>query len=142
MPTNKNALSAEIAKAIRDTRKKIYPHHGGARQFAQENGYSPQQWSQWERGARTPNKDNLERIDQAFSLYIDDFTSVIDIANYIYYKGKRNDKKVYSPIDTLYNKVDADDTMIKIRKREVINAISQINNCITIIRLYMDELLK
>jgi transcriptional regulator with XRE-family HTH domain len=56
------ALREVIAWRIAEARKNAYPHTGGLTKCAAEFGISPQQWSQYEGGHRSPEDQNLERI--------------------------------------------------------------------------------
>lgn len=64
-------LKKTIAENIRDCRKTKYPGRGGAKLCASEFGVSPQQWSPWERGMRTPDDDHMQRIADFFGVSVD-----------------------------------------------------------------------
>ena len=61
-----------IARNIRDCRQEKHPGRGGAKQCAEAfsrfigKNVSPQQWSPWERGMRTPDETRLEQIAAFF----------------------------------------------------------------------------
>ena len=59
-------LRDTIARNIRACRLKMYPGRGGGKKCAEAFGVSPQQWSPWERGFRTPDELHLERIAAYF----------------------------------------------------------------------------
>ena len=56
------ALREVIAWRIAEARKNAYPDRGSLTTCAAEFGISPQQWSQYESGHRSPEDHNLERI--------------------------------------------------------------------------------
>lgn len=56
------ALRGIIAENIRYCRERRFPGKGGGKQCALAFGVSQQQWSPWERGSRTPDEGNLEKI--------------------------------------------------------------------------------
>lgn len=60
-----------IGRNIRDCRKKKFPGRGGAKQCALAFGVSPQQWSPWERGGRTPDESRLEQIAGFFGVTVE-----------------------------------------------------------------------
>ncbi len=55
-------LREVIAWRIAEGRRSAYPHRGSLTKCAAEFGVSPQQWSQYESGHRSPEDHNLERI--------------------------------------------------------------------------------
>lgn len=57
-----------IAKNLRDCRMKKYPGRGGAKKCAEMFGVSPQQWSPWERGLRTPDELRLTQLADFFDV--------------------------------------------------------------------------
>ncbi len=57
-----NELRHIIAENIRAARMKKYPGRGGGKKCAEALGVSPQQWSPWERGMRTPDEFRLRQI--------------------------------------------------------------------------------
>ncbi len=63
-------LRASIAANIRSERLKKYPGRGGGKQCAKDFGVSPQQWSPWERGKRTPDELRLEAIAEFFGVTV------------------------------------------------------------------------
>ena len=65
-------LRETIARNIRECRMKKYPGRGGAKKCAEDFGVSPQQWSPWERGQRTPDETRLESIAQFFKITVED----------------------------------------------------------------------
>ena len=66
------ALRETIARNIRNCRLTKYPGRGGGKQCAEAfsryigKNISPQQWSPWERGMRTPDETRLEQIAAFF----------------------------------------------------------------------------
>ena len=64
-------LRQTIAANIRECRLKNYPGHGGAKQCAEAFGVSPQQWSPWERGMRTPDELRLSQIADFFDVSVE-----------------------------------------------------------------------
>lgn len=67
-----NELREIIAWNIRDCRRKRFPRRGGSKQCAEEfslfvdGNISPQQWSPWETGKRTPDESRLDQIARFF----------------------------------------------------------------------------
>lgn len=61
-------LRETIAANIRNCRAKKFPGRGGGKQCAEAFGATPQQWSQWERGRRMPDKTRLEKIAAFFDV--------------------------------------------------------------------------
>ena len=59
-------LRAIIALNIRQCRLEQFLDRGGGKKCAEAFGVSPQQWSPWERGMRTPDEERLERIAKFF----------------------------------------------------------------------------
>ncbi len=57
-----------IAANIRMERVKKYPGRGGSKQCAAAFGVSPQQWSPWERGMRTPDELRLAQLAEFFDV--------------------------------------------------------------------------
>lgn len=66
-------LRQTIAKNIRQCRLDKYPGRGGGRKCAEEFGVSPQQWSPWESGKRTPDELRLEQIAVFFGTTVEWF---------------------------------------------------------------------
>lgn len=64
-------LRNTIARNIRECRKKKYPGRGGSKKCAEEFGVSPQQWSPWECGKRTPDEDRLAKIARFFDVDVE-----------------------------------------------------------------------
>lgn len=64
-------LKATIARNIRDCRMKKYPGRGGGKKCAESFGVSPQQWSPWERGMRTPDELRLMQIAEFFDVTVE-----------------------------------------------------------------------
>lgn len=64
-------LRETIARNIRNCRLRKFPGRGGAKKCAEEFGVSPQQWSPWERGGRTPDEDRLEAIAMFFGVTVE-----------------------------------------------------------------------
>ncbi len=61
-------LRKNIAANIRNCRRARYPKWGGSRRCAVEFGVSPQQWSQWERGAHMPDEFRMKEIADFFGV--------------------------------------------------------------------------
>lgn len=57
-----------IAANIRELRMKKFPGRGGAKKCALAYGVSPQQWSPWERGTRTPGEMHLNQLAEFFEV--------------------------------------------------------------------------
>jgi transcriptional regulator with XRE-family HTH domain len=64
-------LRKTIAKNIRESRMRKYPGRGGSKKCAEEFGVSPQQWSPWERGRRTPDETRLTRIAEHLGVTVE-----------------------------------------------------------------------
>ncbi|MCC8107472.1 MAG: helix-turn-helix transcriptional regulator [Planctomycetes bacterium] len=64
-------LRRTIANNIRLCRLKSFPGHGGAKRCAEALGVSPQQWSPWERGYRTPDEMRLKQIADLFNVTVE-----------------------------------------------------------------------
>lgn len=60
-----------IANNIRQCRLRKYPGWGGSKRCAEALGVSPQQWSPWERGKRTPDEYRLALIAEHFGVTIE-----------------------------------------------------------------------
>lgn len=60
-----------IAANIRACRMRKFPGRGGGKKCAETFGVSPQQWSPWERGMRTPDETRLEQIAQFFNVTVE-----------------------------------------------------------------------
>jgi transcriptional regulator with XRE-family HTH domain len=68
MSLNPQELRAIIAANIREMRMKKFPGRGGAKKCALSYGVSPQQWSPWERGTRTPGEAHMHRLSAFFQV--------------------------------------------------------------------------
>lgn len=66
-----NELRETIARNIRDCRMKKFPGRGGGKKCAESFGVSPQQWSPWERGMRTPDEQRLSQIADFFGVTVE-----------------------------------------------------------------------
>lgn len=66
-----NELRETIARNIRDCRMKKFPGRGGGKKCAESFGVSPQQWSPWERGMRTPDELRLSQIADFFGVTVE-----------------------------------------------------------------------
>ncbi len=66
-----NELREIIAHNIRDCRLKKFPGRGGGKKCAETFGVSPQQWSPWERGMRTPDELRLSQIAEFFDVSVE-----------------------------------------------------------------------
>ena len=64
-------LRETIARNIRECRMKKYPGRGGGKKCAESFGVSPQQWSPWERGMRTPDELRLSQIAKFFGVTVE-----------------------------------------------------------------------
>lgn len=63
-------LREMIAANIRACRMKQYPGRGGGKKCAEAFGVSPQQWSPWERGMRTPDEQRLKDLAEFFGVTV------------------------------------------------------------------------
>ncbi len=61
-------LRKNVANNIRNCRSKRYPKWGGAKLCAVEFGVTPQQWSQWERGAHMPDEVSMMELAEFFGV--------------------------------------------------------------------------
>ncbi len=61
-------LRKNVAANIRNCRSRRYPKWGGAKLCALDFGVSPQQWSQWERGAHMPDEFRMQAIADFFGV--------------------------------------------------------------------------
>lgn len=70
-------LRDTIARNIRDCREKLYPGRGGQKKCAEAftlhvgRNVSPQQWSPWERGMRTPDEVRLDQLAKFFHVTVE-----------------------------------------------------------------------
>lgn len=64
-------LRTVIAQNIRQCRINKYPGRGGSKRCADDFGVSPQQWSPWERGVRTPDEMRLMMIAEFFGVTVE-----------------------------------------------------------------------
>lgn len=64
-------LRETIARNIRNCRKKKFPGRGGGKKCAEDFGVSPQQWSPWETGKRTPDELRLKQIADFFAVTVE-----------------------------------------------------------------------
>lgn len=60
-----------IAANIKQCRVDKYGGRGGGKKCAEEFGVSPQQWSPWENGKRTPDEDRLAAIALFFGVTVE-----------------------------------------------------------------------
>ncbi|MCC8180570.1 MAG: helix-turn-helix transcriptional regulator, partial [Planctomycetes bacterium] len=65
-------LRETIARNIRACRVKKFPGRGGGKRCALAFGVSPQQWSPWERGMRTPDELRLSEIAAFFGVTVEE----------------------------------------------------------------------
>ncbi len=63
-------LREVIARNIRECRQKKHPGRGGGKRCAEEFGVSPQQWSPWERGMRTPDEKRMGELAEFFGVTV------------------------------------------------------------------------
>lgn len=61
-------LRRNVATNIRNCRHHKYPQWGGSKMCAEAFGVSPQQWSQWERGAHMPDEFRMIEIASFFDV--------------------------------------------------------------------------
>ncbi len=66
-----NELREIIARNIRECRLKKFPGRGGGKRCAEAFGVSPQQWSPWERGMRTPDEMRLSQLADFFGVTVE-----------------------------------------------------------------------
>ena len=66
-----NHLRLIIASNIRECRLKKFPGRGGGKQCAEAFGVSPQQWSPWERGMRTPDEARMQQMADFFGVSVE-----------------------------------------------------------------------
>lgn len=59
-----------IADNIRKCRMKKFPGRGGGKKCAEAFEVSPQQWSPWECGKRTPGEDKMKQIAEFFNVSV------------------------------------------------------------------------
>lgn len=64
-------LRENIARNLRSCRLKKFPGRGGRKKCAEALGVSQQQWSPWERGVRTPDKQRLIQLSEFFEVSVD-----------------------------------------------------------------------
>ncbi len=92
-------LRKTIAANIRAERVKNFPGRGGGKKCAEAFSHyigrnvSPQQWSPWERGMRTPDEARLEQIAQFFEVsveYLRRTKNLQDLSFDEFYAGIRN----------------------------------------------------
>lgn len=68
-----DTLRETIARNIRECRMTKFPGRGGGKRCAEAFGVSPQQWSPWESGKRTPDELRLEQIAAFFGTTVEWF---------------------------------------------------------------------
>ncbi len=66
-----NELRKIIARNIKECRLKKFPGYGGGARCAEAFGVSPQQWSPWERGMRTPDEVRLSQLADFFGVTVE-----------------------------------------------------------------------
>ncbi len=59
-----------IADNIRKCRMRKFPGRGGGKRCAEAFNVSPQQWSPWERGMRTPGEERMEQLAEFFDVTV------------------------------------------------------------------------
>ncbi len=64
-------LRRTIAANIRTCRSKKFPGTGGSKRCAKAFGVSPQQWSPWECGVRTPDETRLVKLAEFFGVTVE-----------------------------------------------------------------------
>lgn len=62
-------------------RQMRFPDHGGKLKFSKTYGITLQQWSQWERGRRMPNKKTREKLAAFFGIMPNDLFRIDLFAN-------------------------------------------------------------
>ncbi len=88
-----NELREAIANNIKIERMKKFQGRGSGKRCAESFGVSPQQWSPWERGMRTPDEARLEQIAQFFEVsveYLRRTKNLQDLSFDEFYAGIRN----------------------------------------------------
>ncbi len=70
-----NEMRHIIAANIRAERMKKFPGRGGGKKCAEAFGVSPQQWSPWERGMRTPDELRLQQLADFFGVTVEHMRS-------------------------------------------------------------------
>ena len=65
------SLRETIARNIKACRMKNSPGRAGSQRCAKDFGVCPQQWSQWERGHRTPNEMHMLQLAQFFKTTVE-----------------------------------------------------------------------
>ena len=65
-------LRRNIGANLRRLRMQLFPGRGGAQTCARAFGVSPQQWSPWERGLRTPDENRLARLAAFFGVSVEE----------------------------------------------------------------------
>ncbi|MCD7898275.1 MAG: helix-turn-helix domain-containing protein [Planctomycetaceae bacterium] len=88
-----NELREAIANNIKIERMKKFQGRGSGKRCAESFGVSPQQWSPWERGMRTPDEARLEQITQFFDVsveYLRRTKNLQDLSYSEFYAGIRN----------------------------------------------------
>ena len=66
-----NAFREIIALNIRNCRLNKFPGRGGGRKCAEAFGVSPQQWSFWECGIRTPDEMRFSQMADFFGMSVE-----------------------------------------------------------------------
>lgn len=64
-------LKETIARNIRECRKEKFPGRGGGKKCAAAFGVSPQQWSPWEKGKRTPDESRIQQMAEFFGVTVE-----------------------------------------------------------------------
>lgn len=65
------SLKETIARNIHACRVQKFPGRGGGKKCAEALSVSPQQWSPWERGMRTPDEAHMEKIAKLFGVTVE-----------------------------------------------------------------------
>lgn len=71
MPKIPLELKERIARNIKECRLKKFPGRGGAKKCAEAFGVSPQQWSPWEKGYRTPDETRMSQLAMFFGVTVE-----------------------------------------------------------------------
>ena len=66
-----DTLRQIIAQNILHCRMEKFPGRGGGKKCAESFGVSPQQWSPWERGMRTPDELRLAQLAEFFGVTVE-----------------------------------------------------------------------
>ena len=135
MPQTPNQLRQIIAATIRACRIEKFPGRGGSKRCAEAFGVSPQQWSPWECGLRTPGEKNLQAIADFFGKPVEKFCRPPDSS------ARPEPEPVASSDDLLLSKELSLPEFLFTLHRERLKAVChcRIEIAVTDIRLVRDE---